>query len=94
MKVKIVLKLKQPTFGIMVKGETMVLINDVFDEKTGIAFFPIEKDKWTVLSYDEYTGVCALEGKKKKEIYRGDAVNVRISPIKIYCKYESEQPLT
>ena len=39
MKVKIVLKLKQPTFGIMVKGETMVLINDVFDEKTGIAFF-------------------------------------------------------
>jgi hypothetical protein len=76
----------------MVKGETMIIFNEVFDANTGIAFYSIEKNKWAVVSYDEYTGLNALDGKKKKELYRGDTINVRsFFAKKIYCKFENKE---
>ncbi len=60
MKVKITLKAKKD-FGTMKVGEEMILINEVFCPKTGIAFFPIETDKWSVEGFDLCTGMKNID---------------------------------
>lgn len=68
MKVRIILKAKKD-FGTTKVGETMTLINDVFDLDNGIAFYPIEKDKWEVIGYNLSTGIL---NKHNEEIFGGD----------------------
>lgn len=70
MKVRILLKAKKD-WSTYTVGDTMTLYNDVFDKNIGIAFYPIEKDKWEVISYDIYTGV---NDKHEKEIYQRDVI--------------------
>lgn len=70
MKVRIILKARKD-FGTIKVGETMTLYNEVFDENVGIAFYPIEKDKWEVIRYDLFSGVKDVNGK---DIYSGDVI--------------------
>ena len=73
MKVRLILKLKKDWAGSKV-GDTMTLHNDVFNEGTGIAFFPIERDKWEVIGHDLFTEVKDLNGN---EIYANDKISVK-----------------
>jgi hypothetical protein len=52
MKVRIILKAKED-FGSIKKDSNFTIFNDIFDIKNGIAFFPINKDQWEVVSYDK-----------------------------------------
>lgn len=56
MKVKIIIKAKKD-FGTTLRGETMTLINEVFDAMTGIAFFPIDRSQWELVSYEQITEI-------------------------------------
>jgi hypothetical protein len=67
MKVQIILKARKD-WGTIKKGETMLLCNEVFCALTGIAFYPIDRDKWAIVSYRKFTG---LTDKNSKELYEG-----------------------
>ncbi len=70
MKVRIILEAKKD-LGTILKGNRMTLINEVFCPDTGIAFFPIEYDKWSVISHNQFTGVLDFA---KQDIYNSDYV--------------------
>ncbi len=70
MKVRIILEAKKD-LGTILKGNRITIINEVFCPNTGIAFFPIEYDKWSVISYNQFTGIL---DSTKKEIYNSDYV--------------------
>ena len=75
MKVRILLKCKKDWADYKV-GDTITLFNDIFDENTGIAFYPIDKAKWEVIRYDLFTGI---KDKHKKEIYTNDIIKDLLS---------------
>lgn len=55
------------------KDEYCTLYNSVFDKNIGIAFYPINKDEWDILSVDEYTGINDCKGK---ELYENDKIKI------------------
>jgi len=74
MKVRIILRAKRH-FGTIEEGELLTIWNDVFDAMNGIAFFCIERDKWALEAYDQWTG---LTTKDKKEIYAEDTLKIQL----------------
>ena len=88
MKVRILLKAKKD-FGTYKVGDTMTLYNEVFDPNIGIAFFPIEKEKWEVVRYDLFTGI---KDKHRKEIYTSDIIKDLLNEI-VYGVHWSENGL-
>ncbi len=75
MKVRVILKAKKD-WGSIEVGETMVLYNDIFDLKNGIAFFPIDYKQWDVISYSQYTGI---KDYQENEIYCDDYVEAFVN---------------
>jgi hypothetical protein len=70
MKVRIKLKARKD-FGTLKEGETMILFNEVFDDMNGIAFYPIDRSQWAIVSYEKFTGHLDKNGK---EIYATDTI--------------------
>lgn len=76
MKVRIILEAKKD-FGCTLKGNRMIIINDIFCPNTGIAFFPIDYKQWEVISHNQFTGIKAVD---KKEIFNGDYIESEPHP--------------
>jgi hypothetical protein len=86
MKLRIVLKAKKD-FGSILKHEHLIIINDVFCTKTGIAFFPIETEKWQIIRYDLFTGLKDIKGV---EIFEKDGLKTKWSKhseVDFYVKF-------
>ena len=75
MKVKIILIAKKEFIGLQ-KDETLTLINEIFDINNGIAFFPIDKKQWDVISFSLFTG---LKDENKDDIYEGDKIRIKLA---------------
>ncbi len=82
MKVRIKLKAKED-FGSIKEGESLVMINNLFDAMNGIAFFPIERGQWALISYDKCSD---FKDKKNKEIFEKDYVEAICNPEDGSCK--------
>jgi hypothetical protein len=70
MRIRIILRAKND-FGKILKGELLILYNDVFDVMNGIAFYPIDRHQWDIIAYDRCTDVIDLNSKF---IYENDIV--------------------
>lgn len=57
------------------KGDIVVIVNEIFDRKNGVAFFPIDKE-FEIISKDEFSG---LLDKNKVEIFEKDAITTKYS---------------
>jgi len=68
--VRIILEAKQD-FGSIKKGDRIKIYNDIFDDRNGIAFFPIDRDDWKIISHDFWTGREDCQGTK---IYDNDII--------------------
>lgn len=68
-KIKVRIRLKNK-----VTGELLTMYNEIFSPLNGIAFFPIMKDTFEVLSADRYTDI---KDENDIEIYEGDIVKCR-----------------
>lgn len=66
-KFEIKLKAKEPINGYKT-GETVIIVNPIFDRNIGIAFFPIDKN-FDIVYQRQFTG---LKDKAKKEVYELD----------------------
>lgn len=57
MLVRIVLKAKKDIIAsTFKKGDLCIIYNDIFNERNGVAFYPIEKENWEVVGSDLWTG--------------------------------------
>ncbi len=66
-KFEIKLKAKEPVNGYKI-GETVIIVNQIFDRDTGIAFRPIDKN-FDIVYRRQCTG---LKYKNNKDIFDGD----------------------
>ena len=71
-KFEIKLKAKEPINGYKT-GETVIIVNPIFDRNIGIAFFPIDKN-FDIVYQRQFIGVVDSNGK---DIFIGDKVNGR-----------------
>lgn len=71
-KFEIKLKAKEPINGYKT-GETVIIVNPIFDRNIGIAFFPIDKN-FDIVYQRQFIGVV---DENKKDVYLGDKVKGR-----------------
>lgn len=72
MKVRVILQ------EIQNKENVITMYNDIFNKQNGIAFFPIDKEKWEILRIDRCTNMF---DKHNNEIYEND---------KVVCTYSNK----
>ena len=71
-KFEIKLKAKEPINGYKT-GETVIIVNPIFDRNIGIAFFPIDKN-FDIVYQRQFIGVV---DENNKDVYFGDKVKGR-----------------
>ena len=70
MNVRIILEARKE-WGSIKQGERMTIFNNIFDAMNGIAFYPINREQWKIIAYDQWTG---REDCKKQRIYNNDII--------------------
>lgn len=72
MKVRLKLKAKKSNTAINInKDDVIIRFNDVFDLDNGIAYYPIDKNMWDLVSYDVFTGIIDND----IQFYNNDKIN-------------------
>ena len=66
---EIKLRAKEPINGYK-KGETVIIVNPIFDRKMGVAFFPIDSN-FEIVYYRQFVGLKASD----KDIFDGDILS-------------------
>jgi|LakMenEpi03Aug12_release.lakeMendotaPanAssembly.Ray.scaffolds.fasta_scaffold20377_25 hypothetical protein len=69
-KLRMRLKMKLDSWGSYSKGDIDTFYFSLLDERNGLLKYPIDFDKWEIVSCDRYTGLDSV----CDEIYEGDII--------------------
>lgn len=80
LKYRFQLRMKLDSWGSYKKDDIDFFCISLLDEYNGLLYFPIELDKWEIVSCDAYSGLDDMNGK---EIYCQDVISNSFGEYKV-----------